>query len=260
MRNELLKIGPVTIHGYGLMIAIGIFLAYIIAEYRAKNKHIESSHFVLLSSWAILGGLIGAKLLFWITQIKNIANDPKIILDLTSGFVVYGGILGGILSGYIYCKKKNINFLQYFDLCLPSVALAQGFGRIGCFLAGCCYGAETDSWFGITFHESCFAPNGVKLIPTQIISSVFDFVVFFVLIFIARKRKSDGLIGGLYLIFYSLGRFVIEFYRGDLNRGNVGMLSTSQLISVIVFALTCIVLFWKIRKSKSSSSFDITNK
>ena len=106
---------------------------------------------------------------------------------------------------------------------MPSVALAQGFGRIGCFLAGCCYGEETDSPIGIVFHESAYAPNGVNLIPTQLISSGLDFLHFLVLIWLARRVKADGQVAGCYLIFYSVGRFILEFFRGDMIRGNVGV-------------------------------------
>ena len=99
---------------------------------------------------------------------KRQVQDPHYILDtISDGFVVYGGIIGGILAGCLYCYIKKTDFWKYFDLVMPSVALAQGFGRIGCLLAGCCYGRETNSIFSITFQNSDFAPNHVALIPTQ---------------------------------------------------------------------------------------------
>ena len=106
---------------------------------------------------------------------------------------------------------------------MPSIALAQGFGRVGCLMAGCCYGAETDSWFHIVFHDSSYGPNGVPLIPTQAISSVLNFLHFFFLIWFARKERPAGQVAGLYLVCYSIGRFILEFYRGDLERGSVGI-------------------------------------
>ncbi|WP_110929905.1 prolipoprotein diacylglyceryl transferase [Paenibacillus bouchesdurhonensis] len=255
MKNELLKIGPITIYGYGLMIAIGIIVAYSIIIHRARNKQIAQSHITSLAIWGVLFGFIGAKLLYWITQYRNIIDNPRVLLELSGGFVVYGGIIGGILAGYVYCKRKRINFLQCLDLFVPSIALAQGFGRLGCLLAGCCFGKETHHWFGITFHESDFAPNGVKLIPIQIFESVFNFALFFVLIWLARRTRPDGFIASLYLLFYSLGRFVIEFYRGDLIRGNVGILSTSQWIAIIVFVVACGSLVMKLIRSKRVSYY-----
>ena len=140
--------------------------------------------------------------------------------------------------------------MKYADLVLPSVALAQGFGRIGCLLAGCCYGLQTDGAFCIVFKDSDFAPNNVPLLPTQIISSVLDFAHFFVLIWIARKVKKDGVVASLYLIFYSIGRFILEFFRGDLIRGSVGVLSTSQFISLFILAAGIVCLFGSLKKKQ----------
>lgn len=237
MKNELFSIGPFTVYGYGLMIAIGIIAAYFTGEYRAKKLNLDADRVFSFVIWCVLGGFLGAKILYFITQMKEIMENPRLLLDLSDGFVVYGGIIGGILSAMVYSKVKKLDFLKYFDLLIPSVALAQGFGRIGCFLAGCCYGSETSCPIGIVFRDSSFAPNGVSLIPTQIISSVLNFLNFLVLIWFAKRKKGDGQVGGLYLILYSIGRFVLEFYRGDLIRGSVGQLSTSQFISIF----TCLL-------------------
>ena len=127
---------------------------------------------------------------------------------------------------------------------LPSVALALGFGRIGCFLAGCCYGKETNSAFHIIFHDSAYAPNNVPLIPTQLISSGLDFLNCIFLMWFAGKKKGDGQVAGLYLVCYSVGRFVLEFFRGDLERGNVGSLSTSQFIAIFTAIAGVVLFFW----------------
>jgi phosphatidylglycerol:prolipoprotein diacylglycerol transferase len=235
MKNELLTIGPITLYGYGLMIAIGVIAAYMCAEFRAKRKGLNPELIFNLTIWCLAGGILGAKLLYYITQIKEIIADPKILLDVSNGFVVYGGIIGGILAGFLFCQKKKLPFLKYFDLVMPSIALAQGFGRIGCLLAGCCYGEETNNAFHIIFHESAYAPNELQLIPTQPIASALDFLHFFVLIFLAKRVKADGQIAGFYLIFYSAGRFILEFFRGDLVRGSIGSLSTSQFIAIFLF-------------------------
>lgn len=250
MKNDLFTIGNFTIHGYGLMIGIGIIAAYGSAVYRAKRKGVDEDVLDGLAIWAVLFGLLGAKLLFYITSWKEIMADPSILWKFTDGFVVYGGIIGGILGGYLYAKRKKISFVKYADLVLPSVALAQGFGRIGCLLAGCCYGLQTDGAFCIVFKDSDFAPNNVPLLPTQIISSVLDFAHFFVLIWIARKVKKDGVVASLYLIFYSIGRFILEFFRGDLIRGSVGVLSTSQFISLFILAAGIVCLFGSLKKKQ----------
>lgn len=237
MKNELLTLGPVTVYGYGLMIAIGAISAYIVSEYRAKRKGMKYELVFSLFWWCLIGGILGAKLLYLITQIKNIIDNPKLLLDVTEGFVVYGGIIGGIFAGYLFTRLKKLNFLEYFDLVMPQIALAQGFGRIGCVLAGCCYGLETDSHFHIIFRESHYAPNNIQLLPTQPISSALNFLNFIALLFISKRVKASGQVAGFYLIFYSAGRFILEFFRGDLERGNIGILSTSQFISIFLFLI-----------------------
>ena len=249
MKNELFSLGPFTVYGYGLMIAIGILVAYVTAEYRAKKHGLDPDQIFYLVIWAVVGGFAGAKVLYFLTRLKDIMENPRVLLDLADGFVVYGGIIGGIYSAMAYCRIKKMPFLKYFDLVMPSVALAQGFGRIGCFLAGCCYGRETDSALGIVFHNSSYAPNDVKLLPTQLISSGLDFLLCAVLILLDRKKKGDGQIAGAYLVLYSIGRFILEFYRGDLIRGNVGALTTSQCIAIFV-ALAGVVLI-AVRKGRT---------
>lgn len=253
MYNDLLTIGNFTIHGYGLMIGIGIIAAYLMTEHLAKKKGLDPDPVFSLLVFGVLGGIVGAKLLYYITVFDEIIKDPSILLNVADGFVVYGGIIGGIAAGYGVCRVKKLNFWQYLDCATPSIALAQGFGRIGCLLVGCCYGMETTGWCSITFTNSQFAPNGVPLVPTQIFSSVFDFVHFVVLYFISRRSKVDGLTSALYLIIYGVGRFIIEFFRGDLIRGSIGALSTSQFISIFIVAFGILLLIKKLRDRKKTA-------
>ncbi len=234
MKYILFEIGDFAIHSYGLMIAIGFISCLYMAEKRCPKYGLDGDQIYSLGIWAIVGGMLGAKILYYIVELPAIIADPGLLLDVTNGFVVYGGIIGGILAGVLFAKVKKLNFLKYFDIAMPSVALAQGFGRIGCFLAGCCYGRETDSVFGVVFHDTPMAPIGVRLIPTQLISSAGDFLMCFILCMAARKTKKDGQVAGLYLLMYSVGRFLIEFLRND-PRGEVGILSTSQFISIFIF-------------------------
>lgn len=244
MYNDLLTIGPITIHGYGFMIGLGAFLAVLLGAKRAKTKNLNPDTVYSLAIVCLLFGFIGAKVLYCIVEFKTIMLDPMSIFS-GSGFVVYGGIIGGVIAAIVYCKLKKIRFLDYFDLLIPSVALAQGFGRVGCFLAGCCYGRETDSIVGIAFQNSSLAPNGVKLIPTQLFSSVCCFLIAIILIIFAKNEKSRGKVGALYLIMYSIGRFIIEFFRNDFRGSIGGVLSTSQFISIFILLLGMILFFVK---------------
>ena len=244
----LFSIGPLHIYGYGFMIALGIVVALAVAFLRAPKLNLDKDVILNLTLLAVVTGLLGAKILFCIVEFPNFIADPFGVLLSGNGFVVYGGIIGGIVAGIIYCRVKKHDFLRYFDIVMPSIAIAQGFGRIGCLMAGCCYGAETDLPIGIVFHVSELAPNGVKLFPTQIISSLGDFLIAFILIMMARKVKTKGNIGIMYLALYCVGRFVIEFFRADF-RGSVGPFSTSQLISIIVAVVALAAFVWNARKN-----------
>ena len=231
MKNELLHIGPFTVYGYGLMIGMGILAAWSLACIRAKRQRRDPDHLFLIALWILIGGFICAKLMFLATQIPQFLRDPSLLrYYLSDGFVVYGGILGGIFSCWLLCRRKRWNFLSWFDFLMPSVALGQSFGRIGCFLAGCCYGKETSGPFSVVFESSAYAPNGIPLIPTQIWSAGLDLALVVLLLMVDRIKDKDGVTASVYLIAYSIGRFWIEFFRGD-ERGSVGFLSTSQMIA-----------------------------
>jgi phosphatidylglycerol:prolipoprotein diacylglycerol transferase len=251
MYNDILTLGPVTIHGYGLMIGIGFMMALVLANYRAKQNNLDADFVFNLAFVCIIFGMLGAKILYLITELKQIIQNPKAILQLMDGFVVYGGIIGGILAAYLYCRMKKKHFLTYFDLLMPSVALAQGFGRIGCLLAGCCYGAETSSHLSITFSNSSYAPNNVPLIPTQLISSAGDFLICLALLLIAKRKPKTGIVASAYLILYGVGRFLVEFLRGDLIRGSIGILSTSQFISIFIVLAGILLSIYSVKKVPS---------
>ena len=234
MYNDLFTVGPFTVHGYGLMIALGILGAYWLTDLRKKDLF-SSELLADMFFWVIIAAFIGAKVLYWLTILPDIIAQPSILLNIGGGFVVYGSIIGGLFVLVFYASKHHIKLLDLLDLLMPSAAFAQGFGRIGCFLAGCCYGIKYDGPFAITFTNSAYAPNNVSLFPSQLLSSLLNFLNCFILIYISKKCKKPGVVTACYLIFYSLGRFCIEFVRGDLERGFVGALSTSQFISVFIF-------------------------
>lgn len=242
MYNDILTIGSITIHGYGLMIAIGVIAALVVGDFRAKKKGLNGDLIYGLTIVTVLLGFLAARILFIITEWQDFLKNPMNYIT-GSGFVVFGGIIGGAITIWGYCKWKKMDFLAYLDLMIPSVALAQGFGRIGCFLAGCCYGKETDSWFGITFTHSHYAPNNVKLFPSQLVMSAGDFLIAAILILYAKKDRTKGKTSALYLMLYSAGRFLVEFTRND-DRGFVGALSTSQFIGIFMFIAGVAAYFW----------------
>ncbi|MCR5273279.1 MAG: prolipoprotein diacylglyceryl transferase [Lachnospiraceae bacterium] len=238
-----IAIGPVTIHMYGLMIALGFIAAYIMTSKRAKNNGLDDDVIWGIFIGALVGGLLGTKILYYIVSIPDIINDISILWDFKNGYVVYGGIIGGVIAAYFVCKRHRVNFLEYFDLTMPAVSLGQAFGRLGCTFAGCCYGRETDCIAHITYESSSFAPNGVALIPTQLISSAGNLLIMILLLIFSRKNDKEGRVGALYFILYGIGRFGVEFLRNDY-RGSIGVLSTSQFISCILVVVGILAFIW----------------
>ncbi|OOM75319.1 prolipoprotein diacylglyceryl transferase [Clostridium sp. BL-8] len=236
MRIILFQIFGIQIKSYGLMIAIGMIIAATLFINKGKKRGFDEDLLLNLVIFAVLGGIFGGKALFIITEIKDIIKDPSILLNFGYGFVIYGAIGGGAIAIYLYCKRKGWNFMEILDMTVPGLAIAQGFGRIGCFLAGCCYGEETTLPIGVKFPENSLAPAGVYLQPTQIYSSIFDFLLGFLLLYYSKRERQSGKIVGLYLIIYSIGRFLVEFLRND-PRGSVGILSTSQFIAIFTLIL-----------------------
>ena len=246
MKLELFSLGPITIHGYGLMIGLGVIACMALGAHRAKKLGLFKEEVILdVAIYGLLAGFLGAKLLYVFVEFERFMEDPMSVLG-SEGFVVYGGIVLGVVAAMIYCRIKKLVFLECFDLLCASISLAQGFGRIGCFLAGCCYGRETTSIIGVVFPEGCMAPAVVKFLPTQLISSAGDFLITAILIWYYKRIKHVGDVGALYMILYAVGRFFVEFLRSD-DRGGIGALSTSQWISIVILG-GAFLLMWHNRR------------
>ena len=240
MCNDLFSVGPLTVHGYGLCIGIGIAAALLLIWRRAENRRFDTKDVNTLVLLILAAGFAGAKLFFLFAHWSEFLADPIGTLG-AEGFVVYGGIVCGLLAAYLYCRKRSFPFLYWADCFMPGVALAQGFGRIGCFLAGCCFGKPTDSILGVVFPAGSAAPAGVPLWPVQLFSAGGDFLLAALLLLLDRKKPRAGLLTGVYLLLYSIGRFLIEFLRDD-PRGAVGLLSTSQFIALFTAAAAAAIL------------------
>ena len=178
MAVDLVSIGRFTIHGYGLMIGLGFVVAVLLACKKATAKGFSADHLTNIAMWVLVIGFLGGKILFTIVNFSAFLANPMAVLS-SEGFVVYGGVITGVASIFVYCKIKKIETFEYLDLIGTYVPLVQAFGRIGCFCAGCCYGKRTDSWIGVVFPEGSFAPAGVKVYPTQIFMAVGDLLILY---------------------------------------------------------------------------------
>ena len=243
----------ITIPMYGVMSAVGMLAAFILLGFTRKHTRFSEDHALSAAIWAIVMGFIGAKVLYWIVELDQIIADPSYLLHtLREGFVFYGALIGGLLGVAIFAATKKLPFFSLTDYFIPALVIGHAFGRIGCVFAGCCYGMECVSPISIVFPEGSAAPAGVPLLPTQIMESAFLFLLCAFLVWRLKKQKPFGTVSGWYMVLYGACRFGIEFFRSD-ERGAVGVLSTSQFISIFVLlggiALLLLVKFGVLKKT-----------
>lgn len=227
------------IPAYGFLIVMGVITANIIVWFLLKHLALDINDFIILEAYSFLGAFIGAKLLYLLISFDTVDWGGGWNLDyfnqlMQSGFVFYGGLIGGLLFAFLAGKTHHINVKKYVNVCIFLIPWIHSFGRIGCFCAGCCYGKEYSGRFSVTFPKNSLAPANVKLFPIQLMEAFALMLLTFVLFLFLKKYKERYLLE-IYLVGYAILRFVLEFFRGDLNRGEFGVLSTSQWISIILF-------------------------
>lgn len=261
MYPEIYRIGNFPITTYGIFLAVGMLLALFAASRLAARDGLPRERIYDLGMWTLIGGLVGSKLLMLLVE----DNVQVFTLDfLRSGGVYYGGLIGGFLTVVILIRFYDLPFWKVADALAPGVALGQAFGRQGCFAAGCCWGKPTDLWFGVHFTEAgheytgvpMYGPDGsdLYLYPTQLIESFTMLAVFFLLVWLHRRKKIDGQVLIAYGIIYSIFRFSIEFIRDDPRGDLFGLttltgLSTSQIVSLIVAVSCAVFLFIRLRRT-----------
>lgn len=228
---------------YGICFFIAITISAVLAFILKKRKEITFFDFFGCTAYLLIGAIIGAKLLFIIVSMDTIIKYNLSFLEiLKGGFVFYGGLLGGFLGIIIYGKQFKVPIKNYVDLCATVLPLGHAIGRIGCYISGCCYGVKYDGIFSHIYYESAnvFTPIGIRLFPVQLLESALLFMLFVPLLILNIKNVKAGVISQIYLVSYSIIRFVVEFYRGDVERGSVLGLSTSQWISLIIILFVII--------------------
>lgn len=253
-----------TIGTYMVTALLGVFAAGLFSCRAAKKRGHDENNMIVLLLVSCIGVLLGSHVLFaltnWNALLVFFTHLPEIIaagelvdsfLAVFGGSVFYGGLLGGMAAGFLYarCGKKKLDLAAYTDMIAPAVPLFHMFGRIGCFLGGCCYGVESD--FGIVFEHSLVeAANGVRRFPVQLVEAGFNLLLFVVLAWLLKKGLCKGKLFLLYLLAYSAGRFVLEFWRGDAYRGFLFGVSTSQWISILLFVAAGCALLWQGLRAK----------
>ena len=253
----LIEFGFFKIFTYGLLVATGFLVAILLASSRAEKEGLDSQKVLDLCFYVMVSALLGARLLYVIVEYRYFLDSPLEIFKFwKGGLVFYGGLILGVLISLWYLKRNQMPMWKTADLLAPSIALGQLIGRWGCFFAGCCFGRKTDVAWGITFTDPrSLAPLEISLHPTQVYLSLNAVFIFIFLMWLSKRKVFDGQILWSYGILYSIGRFAIEYFRGD-DRGFPveQVLSTSQFVGVFIFSFSAFMLLTLYRNSLRSHS------
>jgi phosphatidylglycerol:prolipoprotein diacylglycerol transferase len=251
----LFRCGPVTIHTYGVLVAAGFLLAYAYVLRAARRHGIEAEAMADLFFYVLLSALVGARLLYVALNWRLFLYDPLAVVKIwQGGLVFYGGFVAAVPVAVWRVRRLGLGLPVIADMAAPALALAQAVGRLGCLCAGCCYGRPAELPFAVIFHyPDSLAPLEQPLHPTQAYHAAANGLLFVVLWQTARRRPRPGLVAGLYLLLYPVGRFVIEFFRGD-PRGAWAGLSTSQWVSMAVFSAGAAWMAYVLRHAAGDGS------
>lgn len=258
MHPILIDFGFYALPAYGVMLATAVLVALWTIKIRAEGAGMDPARLVDFGLWLVIWALLGAKLLLVVVEWKRYLGDPSQLLGLArAGGVFLGGFLAAVIAAAVMLRRYKLEALPTFDVLAPSLALGQAIGRIGCLLAGCCWGHECDLPWAVTYTDPAAAANvgtplHIALHPFPAYAAAFNFFVFLILSRLYSKKLAPGRVFASYLILYGIGRYLLEFTRGDEVRGLYfgGLISTSQLITAALIAIG-IALHWWISRRKT---------
>ncbi|MCH5298600.1 MAG: prolipoprotein diacylglyceryl transferase [Ruminococcus sp.] len=254
----IIRVFGLGLSTYGICTAVGLLLMGVVALILGRRYGIKPEDIVFGEIIALVGAFFGAHILFGLTNLGDIIHYLQRYIDgnkdfgylirifqvYVGGMVFYGGLLGALGFGTLYCRVRKINTESFSDCFAVGIPLFHCFGRLGCFLSGCCYGIESDVGFTAT-HAIVKSCNYVNRFPVQLLESALNLIIFSVLLVLFRKRILTCKLIYAYLIMYSVLRFFDEFLRGDVYRGIYFGLSTSQWISIVLFVISLILILKK---------------
>lgn len=239
----------IDIYWYAILIVSAILIAFLILKINNKKCNIEYKDILDLSIFLIPISIICARLYYVIFDLEYFLENPNQIFNIRDGgLAIYGGIIGGAITCYVFCKKRNIRFLDLLDYLVPCLALGQAIGRWGNFINIEAHGVQTDNLFRMGIIE-----NGhyIEVHPTFLYESICTFLIFIILMFMTKRRKFAGELTYIYLILYSFVRFFIEGLRTDSLM--LFSLRISQVLSLVIFVFSCIMLIINIIKLRKMS-------
>jgi phosphatidylglycerol---prolipoprotein diacylglyceryl transferase len=246
MFPDLFSIGPFTLHTYGLFVATGFLVGLMVTVKIGKTEGITPQQTMDIGFLIIVAAIVGSRLMYVLMNISYYVERPIDIFKMWQGGLVFsGGIVCVVLAVLWYTRRHRLSFWKTADMWAPAMAVGQAIGRIGCFMAGCCYGKPTGSRWGVVFTDPhSLAPLNIPLHPTQLYSSASNFIIFFVLLLLHRKKKFDGQVFLWLLVLHSTARLFVERFRGD-DRGMVleGGMTITQLVTLALLIGAIVALY-----------------
>ncbi len=258
MHPILIEIGSLSIRWYGVMIVTACIVGIWVAGKEAERKGLDKKIIQDFSLYAIMGAIIGARFYYVVfgDWPRFLENPLSLFAIWQGGLAIHGGILGGLLVGVFYTRKRHISFLKLADTFAPSIILGQAIGRIGCFFNGVAHGYPTILPWGIVYSPESPAGQmfpGQAIHPTQLYEMILNLIIFGILWKVRKKMKTHGHLFLLYVMLYSIIRVFVEHFRAD-KLTYLSQISAAQSIGVIGIVLSLILMFALNRKKKTLSA------
>ncbi len=237
------------IPSYGLCLITGIILVSFLIYRRIRKEHLRPEFLLLILAVCLISFVLGAKILYilvtyGIPDIVSKINHADFSFIKGAGMVFYGGLLFGIPCTLLAARCVRIDLLAMEKHIVPFIPLGHAIGRVGCLLGGCCYGMEYSGIGAVYYPNSLMnLPSDVGFFPVQLLEAVLDIGIMLFLLSYTKKERPRGNVLVMYLLLYSVMRFITEFFRGDLHRGIYLGVSTSQWISIAISVFCLFRLF-----------------
>ena len=240
MKSELFNIFGLSVHAYGLMLSIAFLVGIIGISREARRYNLTTDNIVDLATWILIGAVVGARLVYVLTEIKFFLTRPwwETLMINSGGLAFHGGLLGGFLAGFLFTKLKKIHPWKLADIVAPFIALGYAIVRLGCFLNGCCYGKVSH----LPWAVRCSAQDALLRHPTQLYSMLGSLIIFLILYRLRNHQQFAGFLFLLYIGLYGIMRFIVEIFRESPMV--FPWLSIAQLVCIFMFLSSFTAIFF----------------
>ncbi len=263
MYPDLISIGPLTLHTYGVFVALGFGVGVLVTIRMGRSQGFSAQQIMDMAFVMMLWAIVGSRAMYALMNLGYYKDHPLDVLKIWEGGLVFsGGMVAVAVAMIWHLRHRRLSFWKVGDLWAPAIALGQGIGRIGCFMAGCCYGRPTSLPWGVIFkNPQTLAPQGIPLHPSQLYEFLTGAVIFLILLFVALKKKYQGQVFIWFLILHSTARLLTERFRGD-NRGVIPgtEMTVTQGLAILILMAGLASLFLLSSRHDRNSPFPSSPK